>query len=80
MDTAGPAAGALLAFLQFFGRAHDPALTGRGLFGVLDPADEFVAAQRRQALPKREDPGVGLQGGLKIGLSLVDGALRKFIH
>src|SRR5689334_8386446 len=44
---ARPAAGSAHAFLELFAGATDAALAGRLLLGVLDPADELVARQRR---------------------------------
>ncbi len=47
--------------------------------GVLDPADEFVAAERRQALPDRKDGRLGLDGGAHVVCRLMDCAMRKRI-
>ena len=80
MDAAGPAAGPLLTFLQFCAGALDAALAGLGLLRVFDPADEFVAAERRETLPKRKQSRVRTQRCLKIFSRLVDGAVRKGIH
>ena len=56
-----PAAGPALAFLQLLLGAADAALPGRLLLGVLDPADELVAGQRRDVPPGIECRGVGDQ-------------------
>ena len=56
-----PAAGPTLAFLQFLlGPANAP-FSGHLLLGILDPADELVAGQRRDVLPGAECRGVGDQ-------------------
>ncbi len=51
-----PAAGSALTFVEFLDRAPDTAYAGLVLLGVLDPADELVASQRRDVRP-RLDPG-----------------------
>src|SRR5580704_2579709 len=56
-----PAAGATLAFLQLLLRPANAAFSGLLLLGILDPADELVAGQRRDALPSIECRGVGDQ-------------------
>jgi len=55
----GPAAGSALAFLQLFLSPPDAPLSGRLAFGILDPADELVARQRRDVLPGSECRGTG---------------------
>ena len=60
--------------------ATDAPLASLRLFGVLDPADELVAAERRDPLPQGEDLGVGPQGGFQIGSDGMDGALRQLSH
>jgi len=56
-----PAARAPLTFLQFLlGSANAP-FSGRLLFGVLDPADEFVPGQRRDVLPGNQCSGIADQ-------------------
>ena len=56
-----PAAGPTPAFLQFLlGPANAP-FSGHLLLGILDPADELVAGQRRDVLPSIECRGVGDQ-------------------
>src|SRR5437588_417205 len=67
-----PAAGPTLAFLQLLLRPADPAFSGHFLLGILDPADELVAGQRRDVLPGIECHGVGDQR-----LAQVSG---KFVH
>lgn len=61
MFTSWPAAGPALAFFQLLLGPPDAALSGRILFGILDPADELVACQRRDVLPRSERRGVGDQ-------------------
>jgi hypothetical protein len=54
-----PAAGPTLAFLQFLLGPANAAFSGHLLLGILDPADELVAGQRRDVLPSIECRGVG---------------------
>src|SRR5205814_9874484 len=56
-----PAAGPTLAFLQLLLRPANPAFSGHFPLGILDPADELVAGQRRDVLPGIECRGVGGQ-------------------
>src|ERR1700736_539434 len=56
-----PAAGPALAFLQLLLRSPNAALSGPVLLGILDPADELVAGQRRDVLPGTECRAVGDQ-------------------
>ena len=58
---AGPAAGSTLAFFEFFLGATDTTFSSRELFGILDPADEFVASQGRDVIPRRQRTGIGRQ-------------------
>jgi hypothetical protein len=51
MCTSRPAAGPTLAFFQLFPGPANSAFSGRFLLGILDPADELVAGQRRDVLP-----------------------------
>lgn len=54
-------------------------LTGYGLLGVIDPADELIPAKRRQAFPQREHCRVRQDGGLKVVPGSVYGAMEKDI-
>src|SRR3954447_303092 len=56
-----PAAGPTHAVVQLLLGPADPALPSLLLLGVLDPADEFVAGQRRDVLPGIERCAVGDQ-------------------
>ena len=56
-----PAAGSAPAFLQLFPCTPNAALAGSRLLGILDPADELIAGQRRDVLPGIERRGVGDQ-------------------
>src|SRR6266550_3048042 len=56
-----PAAGPTLAFLQLLPGPANAAFSGHLLLGILDPADELVAGQRRDVLPGVECRGVGDQ-------------------
>lgn len=68
----GPAAGPPHALLQFLAGAADTALAGLGLFGVLDPADEFVARQGSNAPP-------GGQRDIADGQSVAQ-VIREFVY
>ena len=54
-----PATRSALAFLEFFLGATDASFPGLLLLGVLDPADELVAAQRRAVFPEFQCGGIG---------------------
>jgi len=54
-----PAAGPALTLLELLLSPPNPALSGRLLLGILDPADELVAGQRRDVPPGIECRGVG---------------------
>src|ERR1039457_5790313 len=56
-----PAAGPTLAFLQFLLGPANAAFSGHLLLGILYPANELVAGQRRDVLPSIECRGVGDQ-------------------
>ena len=56
-----PAAWSPLPFLELLLGAADPSFSGRLLLGILDPADEFVAGERRDVLPRVERFRVGDQ-------------------
>src|SRR3712207_2232857 len=58
---AGPAAGPAHAVLELLARPLDAALAGLLLLGVLDPADELVARQRRDVVPGVECRGARRQ-------------------
>jgi hypothetical protein len=56
-----PAAGPTLAFLKLLLGPANAAFSGHLLLGILDPADELVAGQRRDVLPGSERYRVGDQ-------------------
>ena len=56
-----PAAGPALAFLELFPSSANAAFSGCRLPGILDPADELIARQRRDVLPGHERRDVGDQ-------------------
>jgi hypothetical protein len=56
-----PAAGPALAFLELLLGPANPALSGHLLLGIFDPANELVAGQGRDVLPRVECRGVGDQ-------------------
>src|SRR6185312_9555754 len=73
---ARPAARSAHAFLQFFLGSPDAAFARFLLLGVFDPADELVARQRRDVLPRRERGGVADQCGSQVRGQLVHDAAR----
>jgi hypothetical protein len=66
-----PAAGPTLAFLQFLLGPANAAFSGHLLLGILDPADEFVAGQRRYVPPGIERSAVGDQRLAQVSRKLV---------
>jgi hypothetical protein len=66
-----PAAGTTLACLQLLLGPANAAISGRLLLGILDPADELVAGQRRDVLPGIECRGVGDQRLTQVSWKLV---------
>jgi hypothetical protein len=60
-----------LTVFEFFLRAADATFSRRGLFGVEHPADELVAGQRGDVLPRREGGCVGDQRSAQLGRHLV---------
>src|SRR5690349_17573459 len=79
VNAAHPAAGPLLALQQFLAGPLNAALAGRWLFRVIDPADEFIPAERRQAFPQRKDFGIGSDGCLKVLTCFMDSAMGKSV-
>ena len=72
MCAAGPAARTSLTFLQLLRSPADATFAGRLLLGVLDPADEFVARQRRDVLPSNKRSRVADQRVAQVSW--------KFVH
>src|SRR3984893_16807471 len=72
MLAAWPAAGPTLAFLKLLLGSPNAAFSGHLLLGILDPADELVAGQRRDVLPGSERRKVGDQRFAQV--------FRKFVH
>ena len=58
VGTPRPAAGPAHSLLELLTSPADAACSGRRLLGVLDPADELVAGQRRNVLPGIECRGI----------------------
>jgi hypothetical protein len=56
-----PAAGPTLAFLELLLGSANASFSGRLLLGILDPADELVAGQRREVPPGSERRWAGDQ-------------------
>jgi hypothetical protein len=76
---ARPATGAAFPLKQFLAGPLYPALSGSRLFRILNPANEFVAAKRRQALPKVENSGLSLYRLAQIILCFVNRSMEKII-
>jgi hypothetical protein len=74
-----PAAGSLLPLQQFLTGSLNAALTRSWLFRVLDPADEFIPPERRQAFPQRKDFAIGSNGCLKVITCFMDSAMGKSV-
>jgi hypothetical protein len=55
VNAACPTAWPLLSVQEFVTGSRDAALACDWLLSVIDPADELVSAERRQAFPKRKD-------------------------
>lgn len=72
MAASGPAARPALAFFELLLGPSDPALSGRILLGVFDPADELVAGQRCDVVPGEERLGIGHEFGTEVGRKPVD--------
>ena len=66
-----PAAGPALAFLQLLLGPANAAFSGHLLPGILDPADELVAGQRRDVLPGVECHRIGDQSLAQVSWKLV---------
>lgn len=67
MGAPGPATRPALTLLQFLLRPANAALAGCLLLGILHPADELVATQRRDVHPGSQRCGAGKQRGAKVG-------------
>src|SRR5690242_257634 len=71
-----PAARAPHAFFELFAGAPDPALARLCFLGVLDPADELVACQRGDVVPRLQRPRAGDQRAAQVRGEIVDDAAR----
>jgi hypothetical protein len=80
MNATCPAAGPLLSLQQFACGSLHTTLARFWLFGVVDPADELITTEGRQAAPQSQDRGIRLDCGLKVVACCVDSALRKIVR
>jgi 4-hydroxy-tetrahydrodipicolinate synthase len=80
VNATGPTAGPLLPLQKFVRGPRDAPLPCRWPFRVLDPADELVSAERRQALPELKDLRVRPQSCLQIFTCLMDGPMRESVR
>jgi hypothetical protein len=76
---ARPATGSALPLKQFLAGPLYPALSGRRLFCILNPANEFVTSKRCKALPKVESFGLRLYRLAQIIAGLVYCTMEKII-
>ena len=67
-----PAARSPLPFLELLLGAADASLSGRLPLGILDPADELVAGERRDVLPCVEGGGIGDQRHAQVAREVVN--------
>jgi hypothetical protein len=79
VDATHPAAGPLLALQQFLTGPRDATLTRRRLFRVIDPTDEFVPTERRQALPQRKRFRIRSYCDFKVVTRFVDRTLGESV-
>jgi len=54
-------------------------LAGCWLFRIVDPADEFIPAKRRQAFPQGKDLGIRSNCCLQVVTCLVDSAMGEIV-
>src|SRR5690606_7555309 len=71
MNAATPATGAPLAFVQLLDSPADSLRPGRCLLGILNPANELIAGDRRQAFPEINSALARGQGAGQIGRHFV---------
>ena len=79
MTASRPAAGATLAFLELLQSPENAAFSSLWLFGILDPADELVAGQRRNVLPGSERRAVRQQLCAHVIRKLMDHTTRHLL-
>jgi len=77
VDATHPAARPLLPLQQLLAGSRDATLPRRRLFRVVDPADELVPTERRQAFPQRKHVRIRPHCFLKVVTGFVDGTLGK---
>ena len=72
MGTAGPTTRSALTLFEFFLRPANTSLASDILLCIVNPADEFVASERRDVLPRIERGSVNQQRTSQIGRKFVD--------
>jgi hypothetical protein len=72
MCTAGPATGPALTLFQFLLGSTNPPLARYVLFGIINPADELIASERSDVIPRIECWSVGHERTAQIW--------REFMH
>src|SRR5829696_3922523 len=80
VNAARPAAGPLFPFQQFGAGSLNATLSRRWLFRVIDPANELIPTERRQAFPQHQDFRIRSHCCLKVFTCFVDSALGKSDH
>ena len=74
MFASGPATGPALAVAQAFATPEDALLPGLALLGRFDPANPFVAGQRRNVFPGLQRFRISLQRAFQILGKIMDDA------
>lgn len=77
VNAARPTARPPLSSQQFLTSSLNTPMAGFWLFRILDPANELVATERCQAVPKRKNIRIGAQSDLHIFGCRVDCAVEK---
>ena len=76
MLAAWPAARAALTFLELLLGSPNATLPGGDLLGVFNPADELIACQRRDVVPRRKRGVVGGKCHAQVGWKVVHHSTR----
>jgi len=80
MNAAGPAAGSLLSLQHLVTGSLNPTSPGRRLLRVINPANELISTEWRQAFPQSEHFRIRSHSRFKIFASFMDSALGKSVH
>lgn len=80
VNTACPAARSLLSFQEFVTGSLNATLACLGLLGIIDPADEFIPAERSEMFPLRQDFRIRAHCCLKVFTRFVNSAMEKIVR